>query len=58
MSRSIDKVETITKYCESYNTNRVMIREDIIRVYDNEGIKGVVSILTKGINSELVVFND
>ena len=58
MSRSIDKVETITKYVESYNTNRVMIREDIIRVYDNEGIKGVVSILTKGINSELVVFND
>ena len=56
LSNSLDKIDAINKYFEAYNTKMETTKDELITVFDSQGIEGVCSVLKKGINRDLVDF--
>lgn len=56
LSNPPDKIDAIQKYIEEYKTNVETTKDELIMVFDSQGIEGVCSVLKKGINSDLIDF--
>lgn len=56
LSNPLDKIDALKKYFEAYNTNVETTKDELIMVFDTQGIEGVCSVLKEGINSDLVDF--